>query len=349
MHAHALIFICRLMHCMCMNNLQSEHQDLKPPGDGEMAPATLGRFVLQAAIWGSSFTLIQVALRDMSASLLVLARLALAAIVLAAIARSRGLRLVRGGWTWTHVTVAAVLGNVAPYVLLSYGEGHTSAAVAGVLVGGTPMLTVLVAAVALPQERTGRRQIIGYLLGFAGVVLVLSPWGVDLGSPWARLACFGAAASYAGGYVYVRRFLSDTGVGPLSLATSQLLAATAVQAVLTPLLPWQTPHLHWNGALSVLALGLLGTGYATILYFRLIADVGASTAAAVDYLVPVFAVIFGVGLLSEPLTVNLVIGGLTILVGMAIVEGRLASFATRRSRSTPAVLHLCSRIRAVRR
>jgi drug/metabolite transporter (DMT)-like permease len=284
-----------------------------------------GRFLLQAAIWGSSFSLIQVALRDMSASLLVLTRLALATLVLGLIARGRGLRLVTGTLTWAHVTVAAVLGMVAPYLLLSYGEGHTSAAVAGVLVGGTPMLTVLAAAAVLPDERTGRRQVGGYLLGFAGVVLVLSPWGTDLGSPWARLACFGAAASYAGGYVYVRRFLSGTGVGPLSLATSQLVAATVVQAIVTPVLPWQTPHLHWNGTLSVLVLGLLGTGYATILYFRLIADVGASTAAAVDYLVPVFAVIFGVTLLSEPVTWNLVAGGLTVLAGMAIVEGRLMS------------------------
>jgi drug/metabolite transporter (DMT)-like permease len=313
-------------------------EEVRSPGpypgtdDGRMAPATVGRFVLQAAIWGSSFTLIQVALRDMSASLLVLLRLALAAVVLGAIVRSRRLPLVAGSWTWVHVTVAAVLGSVAPYLLLSFGEGHTSASVAGVLVGATPMLTVLVAAAALPQERTGRRQVAGYLLGFAGVVLVLSPWGADLGSPWARLACFGAAASYAGGYVYVRRFLSDTGVGPLSLATSQLIAATAVQAVVTPLLPWQTPHLQWNGALSILVLGLLGTGYATILYFRLIADVGASTAAAVDYLVPVFAVLFGVTLLSEPVTWNLLVGGLTVLVGMAVVEGRLTSFLTRRGR-----------------
>ena len=72
----------------------------------------------------------------------------------------------------------------------------------------------------------------------------------------------------------------------------------------------------------LLVLGLLGTGYATILYFRLIADVGPGTAAAVDYLVPVFAVIFGVTLLSEPVTWNLVAGGLTVLAGVAVVQSR---------------------------
>jgi drug/metabolite transporter (DMT)-like permease len=294
-------------------------------GSGGMSAATAGRFVLQAAIWGGSFTLIQVALRDLSASLLVLSRLVLAAIALGLVARARAVALVSGPRTWAHVAVAAVLANVAPYLLLSYGEGHTSAAVAGVLVGGTPMLTVLAAAIVLPSQRTGRRELLGYLLGFVGVILVLSPWGTSLGSPWARVACLGAAASYAAGYVYVRRFLPDTGVGALGLATSQLVAAAVIQALITPFLPWQTPHLHWNGTLSVLVLGLLGTGYATILYFRLIADVGPSTAAAVDYLVPVFAVIFGVSLLNEPLTWNLLVGGLTVLIAVAVVEGRIAS------------------------
>jgi drug/metabolite transporter (DMT)-like permease len=310
-----------------------------------MVLATLGRFLLQAAIWGSSFALIRVALTDLSASLLVLGRLGLAAIALTIVARVRGVSLVRGRSAWVRVSVAAVLGNVAPYLLLSYGEGSTSAAVAGVLVGATPMLTVLIAAVALRGERTGPWATGGYVLGFTGVLLVLSPWGQELGSGWARLACLGAAASYAGGYVYVRRFLSGTGnddVTPLGLAASQLIAATAVQAAITPGLPWQAPHLGWRSAAAVLVLGLLATGFATILYFRLIADIGAGPAAAVDYLVPVFAVGFAIVLLGEPLTWTLLIGGLTVLAGMALVEGRL----TTALRALPRRLHLTTRIRA---
>jgi drug/metabolite transporter (DMT)-like permease len=75
--------------------------------------------------------------------------------------------------------------------------------------------------------------------------------------------------------------------------------------------------------ISIVLLGALSTGFANIPYFRLIQDVGASTAAAVDYVVPVFAVLFGILLLAEPITLNIIAGGLTVIVGMAIAEGRL--------------------------
>ena len=295
----------------------------QPAREHGLRLATAGRFVLQAAIWGSSFSLIQFALRDMSASVLVLTRLALAAAVLAVIARARRAPLARGARTWFHVTVAAVFGNVLPYLLLSYGEGHTPAAVAGVLIGSTPLLTVLAAALLLPGERTNSRQLAGYLVGFAGVVLVLEPWATAGGPAWDRLACLGAAGCYACGYVYVRRFLSTTSAGPMGLAVSQLIAATVVQAVLTPLLGWHVGRLHFDSVTAVLVLGLLGTGYATVLYFRLIADIGASAAASVDYLVPVFAVVFGVVLLGEAVHWNMFLGGGIVLVGVALVEGRI--------------------------
>ena len=298
-------------------------------GESPIGLATAGRFVLQAAIWGSSFALIQVALRDMSAAVLVLVRVAMGAAILTLIARARGARLTTGVRTWGHVAIAAVLGNVAPYLLLAYGEEHAAAALAGVLVGGTPLLTVLAAAALLPEERTNARQVTGYVVGFAGVILVLEPWGTSSGPVWARLACLGAAASYALGYVYVRRFLSTTTVSPMGMAAPQLIAATAIQAVATPLLGWHVGQLHLHSMLCVAILGLLGTGYATVLYFRLIADIGPSAAASVDYLVPVFAVVFAVVLLGESLRLNMLAGGAVVLVGVALVEGRLALLISR--------------------
>ena len=288
-----------------------------------MTNATVARFLLLALLWGSSFTFIKVALEGLTPSQVVLGRLALGAAVLVAIARFRRVGLPRFGGVWGHVATAALLGNVVPFLLLSYGEQTTGASVAGVLVGSTPLLTLMLAAVALPAERATTRKVIGLLVGFAGVVLVVGPWQDSVGSISGRLACLGAALSYAGGFVYVRKHLSPRALAPLSLAAAQLVAAAGLQAALTPFLTWHAPHLTGRVTASILILGILGTGLAYVLYFRLIGDVGATTASAVNYVVPVGAVLVSVALLGEPLTWNLLVGGLVVLAGMAVAENRV--------------------------
>ena len=285
--------------------------------------ATVARFVLLAAIWGSSFTLIKVSLEGLSPGQLVLTRLVLGAAVLLAVAALRGVRLPTSYGTWGHLAIAALLGNVTPFLLLPYGERSAGAGMAGVLIGATPLVTLTIAAVALPTERVSRRKLTGLLFGFVGVVLVIGPWRDAGGSIGARIACLAAAFSYAAGFVYVRRFLSPRALAPLALAASQLLAAAALQAVVTPFLGWKSPAVDLRVGASILVLGLLGTGLAYVLYFRLIGDVGATTASAVNYVVPVFAVVVSVILLGEPVTWNLAAGGLTVLAGVSYAENRL--------------------------
>lgn len=185
------------------------------------------------------------------------------------------------------------------------------------------MLTLALATAALPTERATSRKAVGLVLGFIGVVLLIGPWDEALGSFSGRLACFGAAVSYAIGFVYVRKYLSPLGLAPLSLAASQLVAAAALQAVVTPFLDWRTPSFTGPVTMSIVLLGLLSTGLAYVLYFRLIGDVGATTASAVNYVVPVFAVLVSVLFLGEHVTWNLIAGGLVVLVGVAYAENRL--------------------------
>lgn len=289
-----------------------------------MTSATTARFLLLALLWGSSFTLIKVSLEGLTPSQLVLTRLVLGASVLFAITRFRRVGLPRGASTWGHVAVAAAFGNVVPFLLLSYGELTTGAGLAGVLVGSTPLLTLALAAVALRTERPTPRKAVGLLVGFLGVVVVLGPWRDSSGSLAGQLACLGAALSYAVGFVYVRRYLSPRGLAPLALATAQLASAVVLQAMVTPFLAWQAPHVTGRVTLSIVVLGVLGTGLAYVLYFRLIADVGATNASAVNYVVPVVAVLVGVMLLGEPVTWNLLLGGLVVVVGMGYAENRTA-------------------------
>lgn len=287
-----------------------------------MNNSSVVRFLLLAALWGSSFTLIKVSLEGLTPSQLVLARLILGAAVLVAVATARRVALPRGG-VWGHVAGAALFGNVIPFLLLSYGEQTTSAGIAGVLIGGTPLLTLAIATLALSTERATTRKVVGLAAGFIGVVLVIAPWQASGGALTGQLACLGAALSYAVGFVYVRKYLSPRGLAPLSLAASQLIAAVALQAVVTPFLAWQTPELTGRVASSIVVLGVLCTGLAYVLYFRLIGDLGATTTSAVNYVVPVAAVVVSVLLLGEPVSWNLVLGGLVVLAGVGYAENRL--------------------------
>jgi drug/metabolite transporter (DMT)-like permease len=281
------------------------------------------RFLVLALLWGSSFTLIKEALAGLSPAQLVLARLVLGAAVLLSVAAVRQVGLPRGAVVWGHLAAAALFGNVIPFLLLSYGERSAGAGIAGVLVGATPLLTLTVAAFALAEERATPRKLVGLLVGFAGLVVVIAPWRTGLGSTGAELACFGAAVSYAAGFVYVRKFLSPRHLAPVSLAAGQLSAAVVLQVAVSPFLQWGAVSLTPRVAVSIVLLGVLSTGLAYVLYFRLIGEVGATTASAVNYVVPIAAVAVGAIFLGERITLNVVAGGLIVLAGMAYAENRL--------------------------
>jgi drug/metabolite transporter (DMT)-like permease len=291
--------------------------------DGGVTKATVVRFLTLALLWGGSFTLIKVSLEGLSPAQLVLARLVLGALVLAIVAVARQVALPSEPVVWGHLAGAALFGQVLPFLLLSYGERTAGAGVAGVLIGATPLLTLTIAYAALSSERATTRKVIGLLVGFAGIVVVLAPWREAAGSLGGEIACFGAAVSYAISFVYVRRLLSPRGLAPLSLATGQLLAAVVLQALVSPLLEWGPVHLDGRVVVSIVLLGVLCTGLAYVLYFRLIGDIGATSASAVNYVVPVAAVVVGVVFLGEPVTWNLLAGCLIVLFAIAYAERRL--------------------------
>jgi drug/metabolite transporter (DMT)-like permease len=293
------------------------------PDDEVMTRATLVRFLVLALLWGSSFTLIKVSLEGLTPAQLVLARLVLGAAVLLAVAAVRHVPLPRSRIVWAHLAAAAVFGNVLPFLLLSYGERTAGAGIAGVLIGTTPLLTLTIAYVALSGERATARKVAGLVAGFLGIVLVLAPWRDSAGSIGGEIACFGAAVSYAISFVYVRRFLSPRRLAPLALAGGQLLMAVLLQALVSPFLAWGPVGLTGRVLASIVLLGVLSTGLAYVLYFRLIGDLGATSASAVNYVVPVAAVLVGVLFLGEAVTWNIVAGGLVVLVAMAYAENRL--------------------------
>lgn len=288
-----------------------------------MAPASLFRLVLLGACWGSSFMLIELSLRAFAPTHIVFGRLMLGAVFVAAVVAVRRFPLPPKD-VWGHLLVAAITGNVVPFTLLAVGQQYTISAFAGLAMGAAPLLTLGLATLALADERATRAKAGGLALGFAGLVLLLGPWQAEGSSTLAgQLACVGAAVSYAVCFVYIRRFLAPRKLPAMTVACGQLgwaaLLSLAGLAVVAP----DFSAVSAQPLLALLALGAVSTGFAYVLLNRLILDEGATPAAVVNYIVPLFAVLFGVGLLGEALHWNMLAGGAVVILGLAVADGRI--------------------------
>ena len=295
----------------------------------------LPSFLLLALIWGSSFLLIKIGVRELHPLYLTLGRAAAGALtLLVVLALTRG-RLPRDPRLWGHLAVIAAIGVVLPFTLFGFGEQRVSSVLAGIWNATTPLVALPMAALVFRTERLSTRRVVGIAVGFVGVLVVLGVWR-DVGGAQVtgQLMCFGAAMCYAVAIPYQKRFVAGRPGSGLSLAAAQLVLATAQLAIVAPLFAGAPPvptRLSGEVLLSVLALGALGTGLAFVLNFRVIRLAGASTSASVTYLMPVVATVAGLIVLDEHLIWNQPVGALVVLAGVAVSQGVLA-----RRRARPA-------------
>ncbi|MER7625615.1 DMT family transporter [Streptomyces sp. NPDC126503] len=288
------------------------------------------RFGALALIWGFSFLLIKVGTEGFAPFQVTFGRLLFGTAVLAVALVVKRDRLPRGARVWGHLTVAAFLLNALPFSLFAYAELTIPSTLAGICNATTPLWGMALSLVALSEDRPTRVRAAGLGIGFVGVLTVLGAWqgfsGLDVtGTALALLASF----SYAVGWIYVRRTLSGTGASHLSLAGSQVGIATLQLALVTPLFTSVPESVEIVPLLAVIALGALGTGYAMLLQYGVVAEVGPTTAAMVTYFIPVIATAAGVALLDERLSWNTPVGAIVVLAGAALTQ-------TRPSRRTPA-------------
>jgi drug/metabolite transporter (DMT)-like permease len=292
--------------------------------DPTASVAALPRLALLALMWGVSFLFIKVALEGLAPAQIVLGRLLAGGAVLGGIVALRREPLPRRPVLWAHLLAMGVLGNVVPFFLFAWGEQRASSSLAGIYNATTPLLTLLVAIVALPQERPNAARAAGLGLGFLGVLVVLAPWrGVGAAGFTGQAAFVAAAACYGVSFVYTRRFLSGSGYSPLALSAGQIGGAAAVLVLLTPFVALTPVSLPPRVVASVLALGAFGTGLAYLIYYGLIRDVGATTASTVTYLTPLVAVALGVAVLGDQVYWNHVVGAAVVVLGVAVAEGRI--------------------------
>ncbi|MEU1498797.1 EamA family transporter [Streptomyces sp. NPDC005732] len=281
------------------------------------------RFGALSLIWGFSFLLIKVGTEGYAPFQVTLGRLVFGTAVLAVAMAVKRERLPRGGRTWGHLAVAALLLNALPFSLFAYAELSIPSTLAGICNATSPLWGMALSMVALSEDRPTRRRVAGLGLGFLGVLTVLGAWqgfhGLDAtGTAMALLA----SLSYPVGWIYVRRTLAGSDHSHLSMTGAQLLIATVQLALVTPLFTSAPSHFPLVPLLATAALGALGTGFAVLVQYGLVAEVGPTTAQMVTYFIPVIATAAGVAVLGESLTWSTPVGAVIVLAGAALTQTR---------------------------
>ncbi|WP_247684941.1 DMT family transporter [Pseudoalteromonas luteoviolacea] len=281
--------------------------------------------ILLSILWGGSFFFVGVAVSSLPPLTIVSLRVCIAAIVLWVIAAVFGLRPPKGFKVWAAFLVMGLLNNVIPFGLIVWGQTQITSGVASILNAATPIFTVMIAGILLPDEKPTPLKLFGVMIGFVGVtVMVGLPALIGENSLLAQLAIIGATLSYAFAGVYGRRFKAFD-IKPLTIAAGQV---TASSIVLLPFTFFVDGIIDvsligmwvWS---AVIGLAILSTALAYVLYFKILELAGATNVLLVTLLVPVSASLLGFLFLNESLDVIHVVGMGIIATSLVVIDGRL--------------------------
>lgn len=278
------------------------------------------------AMWGSSFMFIKLGVATVPTSTLVAARLVLGALILIVVVYLRGSRLPPLGKVWVYYTILALLGNCIPFTSITWGQQRTDSALAGILMAVMPLATMVLAHLFVKGERMTRNRVIGFILGFAGIVVLMGPSAFDriAGQSLAtlsQLAILFGALCYAANSVLTRMLVR--GADALVGSAAMLLVASVIALPVALFVdkPWQissSPSSLW----AILWLGVGPTAIATVVYFKLIASAGPTFMSLVNYMSPGVAVFLGVVLLGETPGIYAYVALILILLGIAVSQWR---------------------------
>ena len=297
-----------------------------------MSAAEWTLLLLLSVLWGGSFFFQKVALAALPPFTVLLCRVGLAAAMLGVAVRLAGYRLPRSLGGWAPFAIMAVLNNLIPFSLILWGQTQIASGLAAILTACTPLFTAILAHDLTHDETLTSRRVAGVLLGLAGVVLILGPDALAVGSGaygggfsgtvLAQLAVLAAGVSYACAGIFGRRF---AGTPPLVTATGQVTAATVLILPVALLVdrPWTLapPRAHVWAAL--LGVALISTALGYVVYFRILAIAGATNLLLVTLLMPVIALVLGGLVLGERLTPRHLGGMVLITAGLGLIDGRV--------------------------
>lgn len=288
-------------------------------------------YLVLGIIWGSSFFFIMLALHTFPPIGIAFLRTAIGAATLAIILAIQKVAIPKSLKQWGLLWVSGLLMSGIPAVLFGFAEQHVSSALASIMNASTPVFTVLAIMIAFRAEKPKPQVLVGLGVGLIGVFVVLGIWqGFGDNDPLAVGALVLAVTFYGFGSPFVRKFIEPLGLDPKTAVFGQVSTSALT------LLPFYLAGPLMIGAATVssiggmLALGILGTGLAYILYYRLLATVGSPIASAVTYVTPVVGVIIGTLLLHETISWHEPLGAAVIILGAAVAQGRFNRFLVRK-------------------
>lgn len=290
-----------------------------------MASRDLFDLILLGAIWGAAFLFTRIAVPEFGPLALVEVRVIIAALVVVSMVAARG-SLGEFKGRWGGLFLIAALNTAVPFSLFAYATRTVPAGFAAVLNATVPLFGALIGR-AFFGESLGRTRVIGLAIGFGGVLVLVAPRLELAGSPLAIAAALSASLMYGIAAHLTRRVLP--GANSVVIAAGSLLASVVLLAIPAALLlPERMPSAGawW----ATIALAVLATGFAYVLYFRLLERIGATGAVAVTYLIPLFGIVWGGLFLGERLTATMALGCALILLGVAVTTGAMGMLVPSR-------------------
>ena len=297
-----------------------------------MSATEWAMLITLSTLWGGSFFFIGIAVLEVPPFTIVLARVAIAAVVLNLYLAAIGQTLPASGAAWRAFAIMGLLNNVIPFSLIVWGQSHIPSGLASILNATTPLFTIVVAHFMTQDEKATGTRLIGVVVGFIGVAVMvggaaLSAFGVAV---LAQIAVLLATVSYAFSAVFGRRFRTLS-LTPVQTAAGMVSASSLIllPVVLVVDQPFSLPIPSTGALLAILALAVMSTALAYILFFRILSTAGATNLLLVTFLIPVSAIGLGVMLLGESLLPKHFAGMALIGIGFAILDGRPGAWLTK--------------------
>jgi drug/metabolite transporter (DMT)-like permease len=273
-------------------------------------------------MWGTSYVFIKLGVQTLPTFTLIAARLGIGLALLATVVFIAREPLPRSPRTYGHLVVMAVINIVLPFALITTAERSVDSALAAILNGAVPLFVIVLAAVFLHDEPLTVNRLAGLVIGYVGVIVLVSrSLGLGGSSLTGELELVASTAFYGAGAVYARRNMR--GIRPMIPALFQVGFAFVIVSVIALLAerPWEV---RWSSdaILAVVWLGILGSGFAYLANFRLLSRIGATRTSLVAYLLPIVGIVAGALVFQEVVDVRLVAGTALVIAGVALVNSR---------------------------
>ena len=291
-----------------------------------MRKSWLPAYVALGITWGCSFVFIELGLKFLTPFGVAFGRCILGAITLLLVVKVSKIKLPSEKSVWQKLWIVAMLLNVVPGVLFAFAQQYVTSVLAAIINATTPLMTLIFMLILFREEKLKREQILGLLIGAFGVMVVLGVWkGAGENQLLGVVALLVAVACYGYSFPYTTRKILPLGLKPEAAAAMQLSMAAITLLPFYLINGISKDYYPPGSVLAMLTLGILGSGFAYIWNFSIIAAAGSSIASSVTYVTPVVAVFVGWLFLAESITWHEPVGAVFVILGAAISQGRFKS------------------------